>query len=216
MKREIHAYDKLYLERAMSVLARMLDYAVYDLKYDITEFFNLFISSGLARKFETGDPSVVAGRSGVELAYMVLETTGMKNNFIKPQYSADRSEEYWTGWALAYYQWYTSLSFAEIIKDIPVKDIKDLYDPYHEMDIRQFCDRMNEMYKAAKPETNLKILRRESGLSQSQLAAESGISVRTIQNYEQRVKDINKAQADNLMMIAYVLNCSIEDLMERI
>ncbi|MBP1567843.1 MAG: helix-turn-helix transcriptional regulator, partial [Oscillospiraceae bacterium] len=60
------------------------------------------------------------------------------------------------------------------------------------------------------------ILRRESGLSQSQLAAESGISVRTIQNYEQRVKDINKAQADNLMMIAYVLNCSMEDLMERI
>ncbi len=153
MKREIHAYDKLYLEQAMSVLARMLDYVVYDLKFDITEFFNLFISSGLARKFETGDPSVVAGRSGVELAYMVLETSGLKNNFIKPHYSADRSEEYWTGWALAYYQWYTSLSFAEIIKYIPVSDIKDLYDPYHEMDIRQFCDRMNELYKAAKSES---------------------------------------------------------------
>ena len=212
----IHAYDKLYLQKAMSTHARMLDFAVYDLKYDLSEFFNLFISSGFAKRFGTGDVSVIAGKSGVELAYDVLDKCGLKTDYVTPKYSADRSEEYWTGWALAYYQWYTSLSFAEIVKYIPVKDIKDLYDPYHEMDIRQFCDRMNEMYKAAKPETNLKILRRESGLSQNQLAAESGISVRTIQNYEQRVKDINKAQADNLMMIAYVLNCSMEDLMERI
>ena len=211
-----HAYDKLYLEKARAALARMLDFAVYDLHQDLTSFFDLFISSGVAQLFEQGDIHMLVGKSGVELAYEVLDRSGLAYERVTPRYSMDRNEEYWTGWALAYYQWYTSLSFAEIVKYIPVKDIKDLYDPYHEMDIRQFCDRMNKMYKAAKPETNLKILSKESGLSQSQLAAESGISVRTIQNYEQRVKDINKAQADNLMMIAYVLNCSMEDLMERI
>ena len=29
-----------------------------------------------------------------------------------------------------------------------------LYMPYHEMDIRQFVDQVNAMYKAAKPETS--------------------------------------------------------------
>lgn len=38
----MHAYDKLYLDKARTALARMLDFAVYDLHYDISEFFELF------------------------------------------------------------------------------------------------------------------------------------------------------------------------------
>ena len=34
----ICAYDKVYLDKARVALGRMLDFAVYDLKYDITEF----------------------------------------------------------------------------------------------------------------------------------------------------------------------------------
>lgn len=40
-----------------------------------------------------------------------------------------------------------------------------LYSPYHEMDIRQFVDKMNELYRAAKPDTNLKLLRKNAGLT---------------------------------------------------
>jgi len=60
----------------------------------------------------------------------------------------------------------------------------------------------------------LKVIRTKVGLSQSQLAHKSGINVRTIQNYEQGVKDINKAQAIKLYKISKVLNCSIEELLE--
>ena len=35
----IHAYDKVYLEKARVALGRMLDFAVFDLKYDISDFF---------------------------------------------------------------------------------------------------------------------------------------------------------------------------------
>lgn len=42
----IHAYDQVYLDKARVVLGRMLDFAVYDLNYDITEFFNMFLNSG--------------------------------------------------------------------------------------------------------------------------------------------------------------------------
>ena len=48
----MHAYDKLYLDKARTALARMLDFAVYDLHYDISEFFELFLASGIARRFE--------------------------------------------------------------------------------------------------------------------------------------------------------------------
>ena len=63
----IHAYDKIYLEKARAVLGRMLDFAVHDLKYNLADFFDLFIKSGIAKRFETGDFTVITGMSGVEL-----------------------------------------------------------------------------------------------------------------------------------------------------
>ena len=212
----IHAYDKVYLDKARTALARMLDFAVYDLKYSITEFFDLFIASGVATRFENGDFTVLVGKSGVELAYEVLEKAGVAFERIKPNYPTDRSAEYWTGWALAYYQWETSLSFAEIARYIPIEDILGLYQPYHEMDIRHFVDKMNEMYKKSKPDTNLKLLRRRAGLSQSELAKLSGVPVRTIQQYEQRQKDINKSNAEYLFMLSKALYCNTGDLIERV
>ena len=89
-----------------------------------------------------------------------------------------------------------------------------MYSPYHEMDIRHFCDRMNELYRAANPETRLKQIRRRAGLSQSELAKMSGVPVRTIQQYEQRQKSINKANAEYLIMLARALHCSAEELIE--
>lgn len=211
----IHAYDKVYLDKARTALGRMLDFAVYDLKYDIAEFFDLFIKSGVAERFETGDFTIISGMSGVEIAYKVLEQSGVERERIKPNYTASRSEEFWTGWALAYYQWETSMSFAEIVQYVPIKDILALYQPYHEMDIRQFVDKVTATYKAAKPETNLKLLRQKAGLSQRELADLSNIPVRTIQQYEQRQKNINKAQAEYLVMLAKVLYCEVGDLLEK-
>ena len=211
----IRAYDKVYLDKARTALGRMLDFAVYDLKYDIAEFFDLFIKSGVAKRFESGDFAVIVGKSGVELAYEVLEQSGVERERIKPNYTASRSEEFWTGWALAYYQWETSMSFAQIVRYVTIKDMTALYQPYHEMDIRQFVDKVNAMYKAAKPETNLKLLRKKAGLSQRKLADLSSVPVRTIQQYEQRQKSINKAQAEYLVMLAQVLCCEVGDLMEK-
>lgn len=212
----IHAYDKIYLEKARVALGRMLDFAVYDLDFDLTVFFELFLTSGVAGDFGAGDFTLLAGKSGVELAYEVLERTGKPMERIKPRYAVERSEEYWAGWALAYYQWETGLSFGEIIRYIPIRDIQAFYSPYHEMDIRQFVDKMNELYRSAKPETNLKLRRRQAGLSQKALSELSGVPLRTIQQYEQRQKNINKAQAEYLIMLSHVLCCEVEDIIEKV
>ena len=50
----IRAYHKVYLEKARNNLGRMLDFATYDLGYDPRIFFDLFMNSGLAKRFEKG------------------------------------------------------------------------------------------------------------------------------------------------------------------
>ena len=64
------------------------------------------------------------------------------------------------------------------------------------------------------PETRLRRLRLINGMSQSRLAAASAVPVRTIQQYEQRRKDINKAQFAQILKLAAVLNCEPSQLAE--
>lgn len=212
----IHAYDKSYLATAQKNLARMLDYLVNNLNHALETAWQWFLTSELSTRFEQGDCSVLVGSSGVELARKVLEQAGEPIPKQKSSYAYDRSPEYWTGWAIAYYQWDTGLSFSEIEQAVSITEVRMMYAPYHEMDIRQFADKMNELYRAAKPETNLKTLRVLAGLSQSELAKLADVPLRTIQQYEQRQKDINKAQATTLLHFSRVLNCKMEDLLEKV
>ena len=57
--------------------------------------------------------------------------------------------------------------------------------------------------------------RQKANLTQAELAKRSGVSLRSIQMYEQRNKDINKASSETLYRISKVLGCTIEDLLEK-
>lgn len=208
----IPAYDKIYLEKARTVLARMFDFAVYDLNYSIVEFYNLFLQSDISGKIENGNIRALVGSSGVELAYEII---GDEKHTIKAKYTANRSKEYWLGWALCYVQWATSISFSDITSFIPIEEMLNMYFPYHEMDIRQFLDAILEKYNSRKKDTNLKIRRMQLGLTQSELSKLSGIPIRTLQQYEQRQKNINNANVEYLISLSKVLYCKIEFLLEK-
>jgi DNA-binding transcriptional regulator YiaG len=212
----IRAYDKTYIEKAQNVLGRMIDYAVHDLKYESDSFFELFIATGYAQRFGDGDFTLIVGKSGVELARMTVEASFGTSVNTTPRYTVNRSPEYWAGWALAYYQYFTALSFEKIVDAVPLSEIIMLYEPYHEMDIRQFCDKMSELYKEKNSDTNLKRIRNLAGITQSDLAAQTGIPLRTIQQYEQRQKNINKAQAEYLILLSKILHCAPEELVEKV
>ncbi|MCD7819456.1 MAG: helix-turn-helix domain-containing protein [Lachnospiraceae bacterium] len=209
----IHAYDETYVEKAKTALGRMLDFAVYDLQYKLTDFWNLFLASGTADRFGNGDFTLLAGKSGVEIAYLVLEKSGVSEKRVTPSYTLDRSEEYWTGWALAWYQWRKGVPFREITKRVSIDEIRQMYVPYHEMDLRQFADKMDEKCQKSSI-TKLKELRMQSGLSQKELSELSGVPVRTLQQYEQKQKDINKAKTEYVYRFSKILGCRIEDLIE--
>ena len=62
--------------------------------------------------------------------------------------------------------------------------------------------------------TNLKRLRISSGITQATLSERTGISLRTIQEYEQGRKPINGAAALTVHRIAQELGVTVEDLLE--
>ena len=202
----IHAYDKNYLDKAQRSLGVMFDYAVNDCNVSLSTIWNAFLSSNISSLFESGDSSTIVGKSGIELAKDIL------NLDTKPSFREGRSREYWTGWAIAYYQWYKNIAFKDIT--ISINDICALYNPYHEMDILQFCDKMDELLNINTSKSNLKRIRENVGISQNELATITGIPVRTIQQYEQKQKDINGARSEYLIRLAKALMCNPESLLE--
>ena len=109
------AYEEMYLNDAMCAMGEMLDYAVHDCGCDGDLFFTQFLSSGVAEQFERGNPKFVGGMSGVELALEVFRRTTGQIHGADASASEEKTQEYWAGWSLAYYQWKTGMPFREII-----------------------------------------------------------------------------------------------------
>ena len=63
-------------------------------------------------------------------------------------------------------------------------------------------------------ELKIKEIREQMGISLRDLSEETGIPIKTIQQYEQGRKDINKAQAEYVIKLAQVLCCNPVDLLE--
>ena len=181
---------------------------------DIDEYYSMFLVSDVSRQFQEGNPTYIAGKTGCEIVKEVVVSVGLPYLQQEDQMFIDKSPEYWTGWALAYYQWYTVRTFARINNVIKPSQICDMYEVYHEMDIMHFVERLNELWKEYYVDTNLKRLRKASGLSQSELAELSGVSIRQIQLFEQRQRDINHTKAIDVFRLARVLGCRDEALLE--
>lgn len=62
--------------------------------------------------------------------------------------------------------------------------------------------------------SKLQDARKAAGLSQSKLAEVAGISVRSLQEYEQGRKDVNGVRGITLYKLAQALNVNIEDILE--
>ena len=208
----IHAYDKIYLVQARESLGLMLDFVVYDLEQDLSTFWEVFINSDICKKFEKGSSRVVAGMSGVEMAYEVL---GDKYWEIERKPVMNRSAEYWLGWALAYYQWQSGKSFKAIDDCIKIDKLYGMYATLHEADISLFVEIMDDKFKEYRDECRLKRLRMYAGLSQRALAEKAGVPLRQIQLFEQGRRDINKTQGATLYQLSNALGCSMERLLSK-
>lgn len=205
----MNAYSDFYLSEAQDWLGEFLETSIYVLNFDLKEAWQRFILSRYSLLFGSGDPFTICGKSGSEVAFNLCGKRIDKLPFIY-----DRPPEYWLGWALAYYQWQKNIPFMFITNKVDIETILSMYQKYHEMDIHHFCNEMDRLLKLHRKETNLKKMRLLRGFSQKELAETTSIPVRTIQQYEQGQKNINKAQANYVLSLAQALNCSPKDILE--
>ena len=209
------AYQEIYVSKAQAALGYAFDYAVNSCGIPGTDFTRLFTASSVSRQMENGEHSCLIGKSGIEIAVeVVLETTGRQLD-MEPIEHFGRSKEYWIGWSVCYYQWISGRRYSEIFRAISFDDLQGMYYPLHEANVSKFVEIADERVREYFKDTNLKRIRTDYGCTQAELARRSGVTLRSIQMYEQRHKNINKASAETLYRIARVLGCTIEDLIER-
>ena len=210
-----HAYQEIYLSKAQSILGDAFDYAINICIIPGDSFVKLFVASTISRRMENGEPDYLAGKSGIEVAMDILvETTGKAPEAL-PQDHYGRSREYWIGWAVAYYQWFSGRRYSDIFKAVTFEDLQKMYYTLHEADITKFAGLMDARMREFFTDTNLKRIRTTYGCTQAELAKRSQVSLRSIQMYEQRNKDINKASAETVLRLSRVLGCTMEDLLEK-
>ena len=210
----IRAYDELYLPGAQNILGYAVDFAISTLALTPNDFGNALAVSNSAKQFSEGNPRYVAGMNGCELARSILDDVGMSYPEAEDEMYLDKSPEYWAGWALAYYQWSSDLSFMEILRAASLDDIIQMYPFYHEMDLTHFEDHLDHLVKKAHPQKRLCERRKNCGMTQSELAAEADVPLRQIQLFEQGQRDINKTSAITLLKLSKALHCKMEDLLE--
>ena len=209
----MYAYSDIYLSDARNNLGAMFDYAINVHRMGTDDFWDIFAHSKVARAMSCGDPKYIAGMSGRELFATLMHDTYRKWIELSDEYSMDRTREFWAGFALAYYQWYSGNSFYDIRrKGIMLSDIVNYYF-LHEAPDQKFVDVMNVRMRDNKEENMLKRLRKYAGLTQKELSRESGVSLRMVQLYEQGQNDLSKAQAKVVISLSRTLGCEASELL---
>ena len=209
----MHAYNEEYLSDAMENLGEAFDYAFHAQNVSLSQFASFFVNSASSKSFENGNPKYVSGMSGTELALNVLIQNGLALKKNEPIVDYDKSSEYWSGWILAFYQWYSRKSFGTILKYLPIDEINRMYNPLHEASEQKFVEVAEKIISERAKTSRLQELRKLAGLTQKQLSERSGVNLRTLQQYESQSKDINKASGVILLSLAKALDCSVEEIL---
>lgn len=210
-------YDESYLEDFRCNLGNAFEYAALDCGANLDEFFHAFITTGIARRVETGDPRYLVGYSGFELVGMAVSASGLRTgNLPDPTLRESRSPEYWAGWILAYYQWFRAERFCDLERGgLTPSVVRGMY-LLHEAGEEKFVESADALLaknRLGRP-TRLGALRRGRGMTQRQLAEAAGVSLRMVQLYEQRQNDIMRAEFATAQRLARALGCAIDDLAE--
>ncbi len=203
-----------YVEDMRDVLGSVLDVGVNVWGCTGEQIVGALVTSGLAAELERLNPVYVAGKSSYELLDMMRPLLPVDEP-PEPVPRLQRTPDYWLGWALGLFLIETGCALETVFRNASYEELRALYWPLHEAPDDKFVCVLSDMLEERRGATGLRRRREAAGLSQSQLARASGVGLRSIQMYEQRKKDINKAQGITLYALARALRCSMESLLER-
>ena len=213
----IKDYNQIYSDDISSKIGYMLSY-IHACNIDIELFYDTFICSPLAYNIENKNIKAIIGCSGSDFTYQVINYMHLKKHpkILKKMAIKiiNYDEYYWFGYMISKYLQLRDYSFVELNTYLPIKKGILIYDEFKDKTFDDFTIYMDELISTNNKDTNLKKLRNANGLSQSELSAKANVTIRSIQMYEQRHNDINKAQYSNLVKLAEALNTNVKEICE--
>ena len=114
----MNAYSELFVSDAMETLGEAFEYAIKKMKMRGQEFLDLFSLGRIGEAFAKGEIRYISGMSGIELANKTLGEYSITIETKDYDLSISYPPEYWCGWILAYFQWYSGKTFLQIQRKI--------------------------------------------------------------------------------------------------
>ena len=197
---------------AMDALADVFAILIDQLSLDPDLSVSMFLSSGLAHLVETRSTAVVRGMTGAEQAAWLLERCGY-GALEEVDVVSAFSNPSWFGRNVAFCQSKSGISFARIFDSVSYEEITSLRFGREDWDEEQIYGLITQALHESQPASRLAQKRKSRHMTQMQLASSAGISVRTLQQYEQGSKNFDHAALSTVCSIARVLGCRAEDLL---
>ena len=138
------AYSEMYLSDVQKNLGFFFQATLHNLNLPVDEVQRVFLASEIPTQIEFANPNFLCGKSGYELAILAFPQyeKNLLESINEPFYP---QAEYWCGHVLAYYQWYSCKSFAEILDKYPLERILSDYRLMHEADITKMAQAMDSV-----------------------------------------------------------------------
>ncbi len=201
-------------EENPSAVGKLLVYLKNVKKEEPENFFRLLRISGLAEDWESGMDLSLPAEEPACIYRAVMTVLGQEPMEQEEEAIPEDPKTQWVGDVLEYLQKQTGKSFSSILEDISIRELEVFYEPLKALSVAQCYLVIREKIRQKGKKTWIQRMRRRSGLSQRELAEKSGVNLRTLQQYEIRDKDIDKAAAGKVLSMARVLSCRPEELME--
>lgn len=208
----LNLFDGFYLEPMMEKLGAIFDICIRCNGIPGDQVAQAFVDSELAWQFEHQNPKYVAGLSGEELALILGERTEL--NIVLPDEPLNGfTPQFWLGQMLAYFQAKTAWPYRRIFEYLDYDRLEGLFLRHGEDDPEFFCEYLKALLAQQPFQSRLKSLRKSARLTQQELAEKSAVSLRSLQQYEQGAKSLEKASAETVRKLSLVLGCSMEELL---
>ena len=137
------AYIEPYLKDVMRNLGVMSHFCINEYGVSPEKFSELFPKSHVAKQISMGNPRFLTGMSGKEMADLMMDSLSASESKSNNSNQYHISPEYWAGWVMAYYQWYTAKSFAQMYEDGQTYEkVLMMYHPMHEADLAKVVEVM--------------------------------------------------------------------------
>ena len=204
-------YSELYLDDVMTNLGEMVEYATVACGMGIDEFWDMFLRSDESAGLRASTPFMFCGRSGTETAMRVISEADPGKELPPPVASDHLFPEYWCGWAVGFYQWYSRRPFAEIASAVPMSEVLSMYPALHGEPEERFAEAMDRRMPDI---PRLRQVRESRGMSIAQLSERSGVPVAAIEDMECGRASVNGASGETILALSKALLCPMESLME--